>query len=109
MMHLILLLVGLTALLLIVRKMVSVELQQKSSTILDEAKHNAIILLWGITIMFLLLFIPYQAWQLAGSSQYWDGAFVMGGSLIASVFICFGYYYAVKGRQLKDTDNIAIK
>ncbi len=101
MMHLILLVLSLSVLLIIVRKMVTVEMRQRPSNISDEEKHNAILLLWGIGIMFLLLFIPYQAWQLAGSSRGWDGALIMGSSLMGSVLIFFGSYCTIKGKRMK--------
>lgn len=101
MMHLILLVLGLFVLLGIVRTMVIVELRQKPSYIENEDKHHAILLLWGIGIIFLLLFVPYQAWQLAGSSRGWDGALILGSSLMGIVLITLGFYCAVKGKRLK--------
>ncbi|NMH72925.1 hypothetical protein HF078_07575 [Bacillus sp. RO2] len=101
MMHLVLLVLGLTVLLVIVRTMVTVELRQQPSYIENEDKHHAILLLWGIGIIFLLLFIPYQAWQLAGSSRGWDGALILGSSLMGSVLISLGFYCALKGKRLK--------
>lgn len=101
MMHLVLLVLGLFVLLGIVRTMVIVELRQKPSYIENEDKHHAILLLRGIGIIFLLLFVPYQAWQLAGSSRGWDGALILGSSLMGIVLITLGFYCAVKGKRLK--------
>lgn len=81
--------------------MVSIEMRYTPNNTDDEVKHNATVLLWGIGILGLILFIPYQAWVLAGSSQGLHGALVMGASLIFSVFICFSTYYFIKGRRLK--------
>ncbi|QFT87871.1 hypothetical protein FIU87_04315 [Bacillus sp. THAF10] len=101
MMHLILLLTGLICLVIIVRKMVKVEMKGTPTDIGNEAKHNAVILLWGIGILFLILFIPYQVWKFAGGSLGLDGVVVLGLSLIGSVLLCFSSYYIIKGRQLK--------
>lgn len=101
MMHLVLLAIGLFVLIAIVRTMVAVEMRQKPS-IIDDEKHHAVLLLWGIGIIFLLLFIPYQAWQLAGSSRNWDGALIVGSSLMASVLTCLGTYCMIKGRRLRE-------
>ena len=100
MMHLILLALGLLVLLAIVHTMVTVELRQRPSNI-NEDKNHAILLLWGIGIMSVLLFIPYQAWQFAGSSRDWQGALILGSSLMASVLICLASYCLIKGRRLK--------
>ncbi|WP_339149180.1 MULTISPECIES: hypothetical protein [unclassified Sutcliffiella] len=101
MMHLVLLVLGLSVLIGIVRTMVTVEMRQKPSDIGNEEKHHALLLLWGIGIIFLMLFIPYQAWQLAGSSLGWDGALIVVSSLMASMLVCLGTYTIFKGRRLR--------
>ncbi len=101
MMHLLLLVLGLSVLIGIVRTMVSVEMRQKPSNIENEEKHHAILLIWGMGIIFLMLFIPYQAWKLAGSSLGWDGALIVGSSLMAIMLFCLSAYSIFKGRSLR--------
>ncbi|MGP1908425.1 hypothetical protein ACTSEZ_09635 [Metabacillus sp. JX24] len=95
MMHVLLLTAGLFVLLFAVRKMVSGE-KTNPKTILAEAKQIARSMLLGIVIFLSLIFITYEVWILAGSSEDWDGVYISAAAVIGTVLLSFGYYHRVK-------------
>ncbi|MEI5908605.1 hypothetical protein WAK64_16275 [Bacillus spongiae] len=65
----------------------------RRSTILQEAKQNVISLFWGCLIVLAIIFIPYQAWLLTGSSENWDGVYIFGGTIGLIIFVSLRIYY----------------
>ncbi|MEK3808077.1 hypothetical protein MHB63_16280 [Bacillus sp. FSL H8-0547] len=97
MMHVLLLTAGLFVLLFAVRKMVSGE-KTNPKTTLAEAKQIARSMLLGIVIVLSLIFITYEVWILAGSSEDWDGVYISTAAVIGTVLLSFGYYHRVKSK-----------
>ncbi|MGX1193026.1 hypothetical protein [Metabacillus sp. SLBN-84] len=97
MMHVLLLTAGLFVLLFAVRKMVSGE-KTNPKTTLAEAKQIARSMLSGIVIVLSLIFITYEVWILAGSSEDWDGVYISTAAVIGTVLLSFGYYHRVKSK-----------
>ncbi|OLN24219.1 hypothetical protein BTO30_02080 [Domibacillus antri] len=81
------LIAALFALLFFVRIMIFLE-----NVIADTVIKNILILSCGIPLVFLILFIPYNVWALAGHSYDWDGVYLFGWTFILTVILFFTYY-----------------
>ncbi|BCB03993.1 hypothetical protein [Bacillus sp. KH172YL63] len=64
----------------------------------NAVKENARLLLWGLILLTLLMFIPYQIWVLTGSSAGWDGMYIIGGTGLLMVIFSFAYFYRESSR-----------
>ncbi|SDZ83892.1 hypothetical protein SAMN05421743_101376 [Thalassobacillus cyri] len=65
----------------------------KSHSAIKEAKQNVISLLWGVLVIAAMIFIPYKVWMLTGSSPYWDGFYIVGGTALLTITVSFIFYY----------------
>ena len=91
-MNYLLLIVAIFVLLYALRK-ISMIKYSKGHTAIKEAKQNAASLLWGVLVISALIFTPYQVWVITGSSHYWDGAYILGGSVILTIAVGCIFYY----------------
>ncbi|WP_217585862.1 hypothetical protein [Lentibacillus saliphilus] len=91
-MNYVLLIVAAIALLFALRK-ISLIKYSKNTSFLRDAKHNVMSLLWGIPVFIAIMLIPYQVWILTGSSRYWDGVYIIGGTAILTIAVSFVFYY----------------
>ncbi|WP_208586178.1 hypothetical protein [Gracilibacillus suaedae] len=64
----------------------------KRHSALKEVKQNAISMLWGVLVIAAIIFIPYQVWVITGSSPYWDGVYVIGGTALLTITVSFIIY-----------------
>lgn len=97
MIHVLLITAGFLILLFAVRKIVTGE-KSNPKTILAEAEQIGRSLLLGIVTVLSLLFITYEVWILAGSSEDWDGVYISAATVIGTVLLSFGYYHRVKSK-----------
>ncbi len=65
---------------------------------LHEIKQNFILLIWGIPILFTIIFIPYQVWVLTGMLNRWGGVYIIGGTFLLTLTIMYIFYYKRKGK-----------
>jgi len=91
-MNYLLLIVAIFVLLFALRK-ISMIKYNKGISVLKEAKQNLVSMLWGLLVFAAIIFIPYQVWVLTGSSHYWDGVFIIGGTGILTITVSFIFYY----------------
>ncbi len=82
----------------VVYKIISNE-KGKLKKLMKEAKQSVQSLLWSITLVFLIIFIPYEVWEWTGSSNNWDGVYIIGASAAGTIILCFGYYYRLKSKS----------
>ncbi|CQR47525.1 hypothetical protein BN1058_01848 [Paraliobacillus sp. PM-2] len=88
-----LLLIAAIFLLLIALRKISMIKYAKGISTLKEAKQNVISMLWGVLVISALIIIPYQVWVLTGSSQYWDGVYIIGGTALLTITVSIISYY----------------
>ncbi|MDL4842300.1 hypothetical protein [Aquibacillus rhizosphaerae] len=94
-MRFIVLIISIILLLFIISKVTSVE-KRKIVSMTDEVFQNFYLLLWGIGLIFLILFIPYQVWRITGSSYGWGGAYIFGFTVIAIILLVYYSYSKFK-------------
>ncbi|MCP8616357.1 hypothetical protein [Salirhabdus salicampi] len=90
-----LLIVAIFLLLFALRKVSMIKYSKKHSA-LKEAKQNVVSLLWGVLIILAMGFIPYQVWVLTGSSHYWDGVYIVGGTALLTIAVSFIFFIKVR-------------
>ncbi|WP_100407770.1 hypothetical protein [Bacillus solitudinis] len=90
-MNWILLILGITFLLLIIRGIAFLEMK-KDKSLSKEIKQNTLMLPLGIVLMFLIAFIPYQIWVLFGSPVGWEILYIFGFSGVITIVLCFWFY-----------------
>ncbi|WP_456276279.1 hypothetical protein [Bacillus sp. AK128] len=96
-MKIILLVVAIIALFFVLKNFTAIE-KVSASSMGKEIEKNTIIMLWGILLVFCMLFIPYQIWSLTGSLTDWNGVFIIGASLIGTVIISYTLYFKLRLR-----------
>ncbi|WP_430787254.1 hypothetical protein VBD025_15970 [Virgibacillus flavescens] len=93
-----LLLIGAIFILLFSLRKISMIKYSKTDSSLKDSKQNVVSLLWGILVISAIIFIPYQVWVLTGSSHYWDGAYIIGGTALLTIVLTFVFYYKSTSR-----------
>ncbi|WP_046173609.1 hypothetical protein [Domibacillus indicus] len=79
----------------VLRKIISIE-RIKPESAAKKIKKNAIMMVWGLLLVFCILFIPYQTWILTGRLNDWNGVYILGASATATVILCFSFYFKFK-------------
>lgn len=97
-----LLVIALITLIYILKKIATLE-NVNAKSLTNEIKQNTIMMMWGILLVICLLFIPFQIWVITGSSNNWDGVYMIGASIIATLFICMAFYSKFKVNKQIDT------
>lgn len=91
-MNYLLLIVAIFVLLFALKK-ISMVKYNKVISVLKEVKQNVVSMLWGLLVFAAIIFLPYQVWALTESSHYWDGVFIIGGTVILTITVSFIFYY----------------
>ncbi len=91
-MNYLLLVVAILVLLFSLRKLSMIK-YSKTLSVVKEAKQNARSMLWGVLVIAAMIYIPYQVWLLAGSSPYWDGLYIIAGTVLLTISLSFIFYY----------------
>ncbi|MCT8136680.1 hypothetical protein H1D32_02300 [Anaerobacillus sp. CMMVII] len=104
-MNWLLLILGVVFLLIVVKIIAELE-KVKPATMANEIKKNTIMLPFGIILLLLIIFIPYQVWILFGSPVGWEILYIFGISIFLTLCLCFGYYYRIKTRHQSESHRI---
>ncbi|MFC0560830.1 hypothetical protein [Halalkalibacter alkalisediminis] len=94
-MNIFLLVVAIVTLLTVLKRITAIE-KINAGSIKKEIKKHTFLMLWGIIFVSCILFIPYQIWVLTGSSNDWNGVYIIGASVIATIIMCFTFYSTFK-------------
>jgi len=97
-MNVFILLIAMVTLLAVLKKITLIE-STSTKSLKNEVKKNTQLMLWGILLMFCVLLIPYQVWVITGSSNDWDGVYILGAVLIVTVILCFTMYSKYKKKK----------
>ncbi|WP_088104240.1 hypothetical protein [Halalkalibacter urbisdiaboli] len=97
-MNIFLLVVAIVTLLAVLKRITAIE-KVNAGSIKKEIKKNTFLMLWGIIFVSCIVFIPYQVWVLTGSSNDWDGMYIIGATVIAIVIICLTFYSKFKVKK----------
>ncbi|NIK12621.1 hypothetical protein [Alkalibacillus almallahensis] len=98
----ILLIAAITLLLIATRQLSKIKYTDGFS-VLKEAKQNIISMLWGTLIVVMIIHIPHRIWVITGSSPYWGGVYIFGGSLLVTIALTFIFYYQSSVRLKTET------
>ncbi|KGP92391.1 hypothetical protein N780_01810 [Pontibacillus chungwhensis BH030062] len=96
-MNVIWLLIAILVLLVSLTRLTRTE-NNKPHSVFEDIKTNVRLLLYGIPILVMLAYIPYQVWVITGKSNGWGVAYVMGGTAFITIVISLVFYYRIKLR-----------
>ncbi|WLR42078.1 hypothetical protein LC087_15085 [Bacillus carboniphilus] len=80
----------------VINKMVLLEKIKWGKTILKEAKMILHMMLYDFELVFLILFIPFMLWVISGKPSDWDAIYIVGASLLGTIFYTYSYYFKTK-------------
>ncbi|WP_078427366.1 hypothetical protein [Alkalihalobacterium alkalinitrilicum] len=103
-MNIMLLTVDIITLLAVLKKIITIE-NINANSMSKEIKKNTLIMLWGLLLASCILVFPYLLWRLTGSSNDWNGVYIIGASVIGIVIICFTFYSKFKKKNNTSITN----
>ncbi|WNF38777.1 hypothetical protein RJD24_10290 [Bacillaceae bacterium IKA-2] len=95
-MNVFLLIIAIIAIYAVLKKIALME-ALKITIVTKEIRKNLLMMPWAIFLVICILFIPYQVWVLTGSSNDWDGVYIIGATILVTIVLCFTAYSKFKG------------
>lgn len=96
-MNVVLLVSAVITMIVVLNNIISIE-KKKPSSMGKEIKQTLHIMPWGLLLLGCLILIPFEVWVLTGSSNDWDGVYIVAATFIMTLILCYAYYY--KRKQL---------